>query len=372
MVWETRAVSSQRAEFVSLARQEGANISELCRRFEISRPTAYKWVRRFEEEGAAGLEDRSHRPQRSPRQTAPETEEAIVGLRTRHPHWGGRKLRRLLQRDGVAPLPAASTVTRVLHRRGLITPSPSHHKPWERFEAAAPNLLWQMDFKGPLQLTDGPVYLLASLDDHSRYATMLRACPDQRAETVREALTATFRRYGLPREFLVDNGAPWGSDQDHPHTVLTAWLLQLGVDVSHGRPYHPQTQGKVERFNGTLEAELLRDLAFADRTTIQPILDGFRLLYNSERPHQALGYATPLSRYRPSLRRFTDDPGPITYEPGDEVRIVQAGGWFTFEGRAYHVSKAFRGYPIALRRSPDSGYGVYFCHKLIGTIEVGS
>ena len=144
------------------------------------------------------------------------------------------------------------------------------------------------------------------LDDHSRFSILLQACANERTETVRECLTAAFRLYGLPVRMLMDNGSPWGNDANHPRTPLTVWLMRLGIQVSHGRPYHPQTQGKEERFHRTLNVELLQGRRFADWATCQAAFDRWRGVYNTERPHQALDLATPISRYTPSPRSFPE------------------------------------------------------------------
>ena len=149
MPWREVTVMSERKEFVTLAMVEGANISRLCRRFGISRKTGYKWIRRYLEEGEPALVDRSRRPKRSPRRTSPWVEEAVLKLRGKHPAWGGRKLQDRLKVRGVNGVPAISTVTDILRRHGLIDEEQSvRHKAWRRFEAGAPNDLWQMDFKG--------------------------------------------------------------------------------------------------------------------------------------------------------------------------------------------------------------------------------
>ena len=258
-MWSEKTVVDQRREFTWFASQEGANMTELCRRYEVSRTTGYEWLARFVREGPPGLVDRSRRPHHSPRRTPEAMEGRVLALRDAHPHWGGRKLRRLLLNEGVDGVPAPSTITRVLERHGRLDgEAGGGRSPWQRFEHEAPNDLWQMDFKGPLRLLKGTAHILTVLDDHSRFLVLLEGCADQRGTTVQEALTGAFRQYGLPARILTDNGSPWGSDRDHPYTPLTVWLLRLGVGVSHGRPYHPQTQGKAERFHGTLEVELLR------------------------------------------------------------------------------------------------------------------
>src|SRR5205807_4484324 len=163
---------------------------------------------------------------------------------------------------------------------------------FERFERAAPNELWQMDYKGHFATRAGRCHPLTVVDDHSRYAVGLRACGDERGGTVQAELTAIFRQYGLPERMLMDNGSPWGSDALHRHTWLTVWLLELGVAVSHGRPYHPQTQGKDERFHRTLTAEVIGRRAFADLAECQRRFDAWRVVYNTQgRPKLGRAFA---------------------------------------------------------------------------------
>ena len=185
-----------------------------------------------------------------------------------------------------------------------------------------------MDFKGhfPL-LAGGRCHPLTLLDDHSRFCLGLEACTNERYRTVQAHLTQLFTRYGLPRTILADNGPPWGAGTTPPvHTALTSWLLRLGVRVIHGRPYHPQTQGKEERFHRTLQAEVLRDRTFLDLATCQAHFTHWRTVYNCERPHEALGDQPPVSRYQPSPRPFPAELPPIEYAPGTTVRQVQDKG----------------------------------------------
>src|SRR5579863_5196204 len=166
----------RRREFVMLFEQEGANRRELCRRFGVSPSTGYELARRYRAAGEAGLADRSRRPHRSPARTAAAMETAVLDLREEHPSWGGRKLRHRLEVLGHAGVPSASTVTAILHRHGKIEPAESaKRQAHERFERAAPNELWQMDYKGHFALSHGRCHPLTVLDDHSRYALGVRA-----------------------------------------------------------------------------------------------------------------------------------------------------------------------------------------------------
>jgi hypothetical protein len=209
------------------------------------------------------------------------------------------------------------------------------------------------------------------LDDHSRFNLCLAACSNERAETVRDQLTGVMERYGLPERMLMDNGSPWGSEAAHPHTHLTAWLIRLGVTVLHGRPYHPQTQGKEERFHRTLGVEVLaRRPAWQSLAEVQDAFDAWRAVYNLQRPHEALGDAPPVSRYQPSLRPLPLSLPPIEYAPGDLVRKVQQKGLIHFRGQELLVSRAFIGEPVALRPVGDGVWDVYYCQQRVGHVDL--
>ena len=205
------------------------------------------------------------------------------------------------------------------------------------------------------------------LDDHSRYALGLQACPDEKGITVQQRLILFFRRYGLPDKILVDNGSPWGSDRDHPFTLLKVWLMRQGIRVLHSRAYHPQTLGKDERFHRTLWAEVSQYCVGLDLEACQGRFERWRDMDNFERPHEALGMATAASRYTPSASSFQESLAPIEYSPGDEVKKVQQGGKISYRNREYSLPKAFCGQYAALRPTPQDGLmDVYFCdHKIM-------
>ena len=372
MPWKEVTRMSLRLEFVTLARKEGSYLTEICRRFGISRKIGYKWLERYDLEGIMGLQDRSRRPQTSPRRTPDPMEEAVLAVRQEHDTWGGRKIKARLQTLGWQDVPAASTITEILRRHGCIDLEESgKHKAWNRFEAEAPNALWQMDFKGHFEAAEGRCHPLTVLDDHSRYALCLQACPDEKEITVRQRLILVFRRYGVPEKILVDNGSPWGSDGEHPFTLLTVWLMRQGIQVLHSRAYHPQTLGKDERFHRTLRAEVSQYCAGLNLEVCQERFEGWREVYNFERPHEALEMATPASRYTPSARSFQESLTPIEYSPGDQVRKVQQGGKISYRNREYALPKAFYGQYVALRPTPQDGVmDVFFCNQKIMHVDL--
>lgn len=372
MPWRECTCMAEREDFITLALAEGANVSALCRAFGVSRKTAYKWLQRAQE-GPDGLEERSRRPLRSPRRTAPELEALVCELRRKYETWGGRKLHHRLRNQGYGQVPAPSTITDILARNGLLGADRRERRDYQRFEAGAPNDLWQMDFKGHFATAAARCHPLTTLDDHSRFNILLKACEDERAETVKLHLTGAFQAYGLPGRMLMDNGAPWGYDLQHQHTGLTAWLIRLGITVGHGRPYHPQTQGKEERFHRTLKADvIMRRPNWAGLVEVQLAFDSWRELYNHERPHEAVGNQPPASRYRPSPRPYPRVLPAVQYEHGAEVRKVQDKGEISFRGQTYRVGRAFVGQPVALRASDDAVWDVYYCHQRIARLDISS
>jgi putative transposase len=279
------SIVEQRREFVRLAMLEGANRRELCRRFGIHPDTGYKWLRRWTA-GEEALVDRSRRPQASPNRCSAAIEALVLGVRDAHPAWGARRIARCLERAGVTP-PAVSTVHAILDRHGRVVAPPGGSKAWQCFEKDAPNLLWQMDFKGWIGLGEGArCHPLTVVDDHSCYVPCLAACADERGPMVRSHLETTFRRYGLPDAIFVDNGNPWGAPSGESWTRLGVWLLKLGIELLHSRPYHPQSRGKNERFHRTLKAEVFALARFRSLLEVQHALDRWREVYNFERPRQ--------------------------------------------------------------------------------------
>ncbi len=311
------------------------------------------------------------RPRRSPRRSKPELEQQALDIRDQT-GWGARKIKWSLETTGQGPV-AKSTVHSILRRHGRVPPPPDRVAGcFQRFEHERPNQLWQMDFKGHFQLGNRErCHPLTVLDDHSRYSLCLKACRNEQTGTVQEQLTATFRRYGLPERMLMDNGSPWGHDREHQHTPLTIWLLRLGIAVTHSRPYHPQTQGKDERFHRTLKVELLAQRTFADFECIQIGFDRWRHRYNHQRPHEALDMAVPGSRYQVSQRSFPEQLPLLEYDAPDQVRKVQTDGKIFFRNREFRVGKAFRGNPVAVRPTTADGiYDVHFATHKISTIDL--
>ena len=379
MPFNHKTVMEQRLELVLQAAQEEANISELSKRYGISRRVCYKWLDRYRRYGQDGLTDQSRRPSTSPLRTDMAVEQQVILLRRQNPEWGARKLRAILQREGYTPVPSASTIGMILLRSGLIDPERSKQcTPAQRFEYERPNQLWQMDFKGDFPLLDrSSCHPLTITDDHSRFNLCLAACASQRHSTVKDQLITVFRRYGMPEMILTDNGSPWGvtgnltQDGLVPLSALEAWLLRLGVRVIHGRPYHPQTQGKEERFHRTLKTELLQYEQFRNLSHCQQRFDYWRDRYNLYRPHQAIGLKVPAQLYTHSTKTFPEVLPALEYGPFDMVRKVNDKGLIAIKGKTFKVGRGLTGQWVAARQTQQPNLmEIYFGNQKIKDIFI--
>lgn len=369
MPWKVASPMSLREELIARA-QQGESVAVLARAYGVSRKTAYKWIHRDDDNDPNGLTDRSRRPHTTPTRTDPAIEAAVVAVRGAHPTWGGRKIHHHLLAQGQASVPAPSTITDILHRHRLIHPV-QPPATFTRFVADAPNDLWQMDFKGWHPSRTGRIYPLTVLDDHSRFLFPITCLPDERGAPVRRALTAIFQQYGLPWVLLCDNGKPWGASGSGGITKLEVWCMQLDIRMIHGRIMHPQTQGKLERLHRTLKAEVFAPHTYEDLARAHLACDRFRKTYNLERPHEMLDYATPVSRYTASPRRFPAVlPTPV-YADDVAVRRVSAKGTIRFQNRQLPISEGLAGHEVGLRPTPvDGTFEVLFHQHVVRVIAL--
>jgi transposase InsO family protein len=362
----------RKLEFVRLALQDGANVRELCRRFGVSPTLGYRLLSRYRAQGAAGLEERSRRPASSPRRTEAGLEAAVLEVRAAHPAWGGRKISAVLKRRGLAA-PSPSTVTQILRRHGVeLGVFGGGQQAFTRFEHAAPNDLWQMDFKGHVAMRSGRLHPLTVLDDHSRFCLVLGACANEQTQTVRAWLTEAFERYGLPWRMTMDNGPPWGNGPGEPFTPLGVWLMEQDIRVGHSRPYHPQTQGKDERFHRSLKAEVLSAPPFESLDQAARRLSQWRDVYNTERPHEGIGLLTPIERYAASPRPYSPTVEPFDYGSDDRlISVPRTDNRIRFQNRSWRVPKAFVGKMVAIRPTQTDGlYDVVFRTHQVAVIDL--
>jgi len=350
MPWKGKTMEEQRKEFVQRVQNREKNKSALCREYGISRPTGDKWLKRYQR--GEDMFDKSKSPFHTPNKTSSEIEKAVVDLRAKHPAIGAKKLKRMLENEGKYA-PAYSTINAILHRNGLITKEASAAAtPHIRFEKDLPNEMWQADFKGHFAINNGNrCHPLTIVDDHSRFCICADAKDNERYEGTKESFLGVFERHGLPDMLLCDNGNPWGTVQSVGYTKFEVWLMDLGILTIHGRIRHPQTQGKEERFNGTLLRERIKYRNYEDLCHAQRDFDEYRYFYNHLRPHHALNLEVPASRYCNSFRLLPQHIYEWVYGPDIIVRQIKKSGYLTFEGQGYFLSEAFGEKTVGLRRT---------------------
>jgi transposase InsO family protein len=356
MPFKGETVEMNRENFVKEAEAKANTIAALCRKYGISRPTGYLWLGRYR--NGEAMRDRSRRPFHTANKTPEETEAAIVAMRRKEPAVGAVKIKRMMENKDCAVIPSASTINAILQRNKLISKEASEAAtPHKRFEKDAPNEMWQCDFKGHYGLGDGSrCHPLAVLDDHSRFCVCADAKENEQHDGVKESFIRTFLTYGLPNILLCDNGNPWGASQSGGITKFEVWLMELGILPIHIRPRHPQTQGKIERFNGSFKKERLNFYTPADMRDAQRQRLEYRDFYNNERPHHALSLDTPAQRYAPSDRLYTDKLTQWDYEDGVELRRIKSSGYLTYKGLGYFLSESFGGLTVAVKPSSVDGF----------------
>jgi putative transposase len=372
MPWVARSIVEERYRFVEVVESGEYSVTEACRVFGISRPTGYKWLRRYAEEGWEGLRDRSRAPHSCPHRTSERAEREILEAWSVHSDWGPKKLRRWwLRRHRGAEWPAASTVGVVLERNGRTRKrrrraSVSPHPGRPRVEAGGPNELWTSDFKGEFRTRDGRwCYPLTVADQSSRYLLGCRALPSTGMIGVRPTLERIFAEYGLPRAILTDNGPPFASAAGLGRlSRLSVWWIRLGIVPLLIEPGHPEQNGRHERMHRTLKLRL-RPAAASCRGQ-QRIFDRFRAEFNDERPHEGLGGRTPADVYRASPRPFPRQLPPLEYASDWEVRRVCGNGCMKWHDEFVFISRVLIGEYIGLRETGDGIWSVSFGPRLLG------
>jgi putative transposase len=364
-----------RIQFVADYLTGGFTMTELCRRYGVSRPTGYQLVHRYDTQGEQGLTPRSRCPLTHPQATPPEIVRDILQLRERHPHWGPRTLLdRLRRRAPDVAWPAASTVGALLQAHGLIRPRRRAQAipaaPRGPVPAEAPNAEWSIDFKGQFPTRDGVLcYPLTVMDRFSRYLLACRALAAPRSALTRAVLETLFREFGLPDRIRSDNGVPFAG----PTTLarlsrLSVWFIRLGITPELIHPGCPAQNGRHERMHRTLKQYTARPPA-RTRAAQQRRFAQFRAEYNDERPHAALNGLTPTMLYVPSHRLLPPYLPEVTYPGHFEWRRVKSNGCLTWRSREIIVTTVLIGEPVGLEEIADGVWAVYFGPVRLGTFD---
>ena len=364
MPWKDKTVEELRKEFVEAAKTS-KNFSSLCREFGISRKTGYKWVERNNQ--SCSMSDRSHAPLHIPGRTSCEVENAILQVRSDNPEWGAKTILKVLENNGHTDLPCIRTANNILQRNGCISETESQkRKEFLRFQREHCNELWQIDFKGDFPLLDGTrCYPLDVIDDCSRYC--LGIYPKNNTIGVTQSMELIFREYGLPKAILSDNGGQFAGFKGG-YTQFERWLMDLDILPIHGRPLHPQTQGKIERFHRTMKNELLKRNAFIDLADADKHLKEWRVKYNEVRPHEAIDMRCPADIYIPSERKYPDKIKPYEYSGMHRILKVNYKGYLRFDSKVFYLSETMIGAELELRL--DGGPFASLCYRNYKIAEV--
>jgi transposase InsO family protein len=367
MPWKERTVSEQRLVLVHRVVELKHPLTEVAREMQVSRKTAYKWVGRYRADPQLSMEDRSRRPHSSPGRTCDTLEARVLSWRDQH-RWGARKIHRLMRHEQAGslettPLPSVRTIATILRRHNRVgdLTRPIEDAATQRFERSAPNQLWQIDHKGAVEIGRQKYCPLVILDDHSRYCLRMEPVAEKTVATAWSILWDLLGEVGLPESILTDNAF----SADRGLSWFDARLVRLNINPIHGRPYHPQTQGKVERFNGTMNRELIHLRARRD------CLDHFRSdgerwrrTYNTLRPHESLGDEPPAARWKPSSRTRPPQLPEVVYPADATLRKVTQVGDVYYRNRRILVGRCMGGDHV---RIEDRGneIAVYYSWKLI-------
>jgi len=366
MAWSEHSIMDSRLIFISACLGKDEPMSELCLRHGISRQTGYKWLGRYQQAGAAGLADLSSARHTLAQAIDPVTARSILAFRERHPTWGPRKLlERLTQDDPETAWPAASTVGDLLRRQGVS--KPRKRQPGEARTTAsltdpsAPNECWAADFKGWFRTGDRVRCEPFTVSDgFSRYLLACQAVAQVTVGQVQPILTRLFQTHGLPRALRTDNGSPFARrDGLGGLTQLSVWLLKLNIWLERIEPGCPQQNGRHERMHRVLN----EDTASPPAATLplqQQRMDAWRVEYNTDRPHEALGMRCPAALYAPSARLYPAMIKDWDYPADHHVRRVIGDGYIRWRDATVYLTGALRGETVGVAQRADGDWAVRF------------
>jgi transposase InsO family protein len=373
MPWREMSPMETRLAFIREWETELFTMTELAAQYGISRKTGYKWLDRYDAEGASGLLDRSRRPHHSPHATDPELVEVLVAQRQRHPLWGAKKLLAIAARQQPhAAWPCRSTVWTQLKARGLVRsrrrrlPLVAGPRPQA---PCAVNEVWTTDFKGQFRTGNGVYcYPLTLRDGFSRFVLRCEALPAPTYDATRRQFERAFAAYGLPQRIRSDNGTPFAGSGLARLSRLNVWWMRLGIVPERIAVGHPEQNGSHEQFHRVLKAATTRPPAASARAQ-QRRFDTFCAEYNHERPHEALAQQTPAMVYRPSARAWASRLPSVDYAGHWEVRRVYGNGCVWWGDRVLFLSNALIGEDVAFEEVGDGLWTLYFASTALARFD---
>jgi transposase InsO family protein len=364
----------ERNELINAWLSREFNISQLSRRFGVSRKTVYKFIKRFEQEGRAGLADISRAPHVQANQTSIAQCKLIIKFKHRFPTWGPVTLKDYLTREYPASnWPAASTIGRILKQAGLVK---RRHKRYgvppftaPLAHADAPNKVWSADFKGQFKLGNDKVcYPLTLTDNHSRYLLACKGLYGIRLSGVQPVYERLFREYGLPDAIRTDNGYPFSQVCLGGLSPLAIWLVKLGIVPERIDKGCPQQNGRHERMHRTLKEAVISPAA-KNLSAQQRAFNRFQHQYNELRPHRSLLGKTPSSHYSASERHYPSTLPEPEYHSEWEIRKVKCAGQLKLHGQPIYISRQLIGEYVGLRPLENHQWQLYFYKHPLGIVD---
>lgn len=375
MPWKVASMASEKQKFIILYLSGKFTKTELCKGFGISRPTGDAILKKFEEEGWEALAVRSRKHIDHPFKTADDIEDAIVGERKKHTHWGGKKIHRLLERDydfGDEHIPSITTVNNILKREGLVLARQRVRRHLENrhpvYDPDYPNQIQSADFKGKFPMGNREYCNpLTIADTKTRYLFAIQALERPDTEHCKPIFDKVFREYGLPEYLHTDNGAPFGNANSlRRMTQFSVWIIDVGVTPVYSDPAHPEQNGRHERMHRDLKAEATRPAA-ANRRAQQKKFDKYIVEYNTVRPHEALGMKTPAEEYVKSAREYQGVITPWDYSKEQRTKLVTVNGavrWDT--NHLVMISTALSGRYVGFEEAGDGIWRIWYRHVALG------
>jgi putative transposase len=371
MGWMETDALKERERFVFDALHGSWTMTELCLRYGVSRKTGYKWMARFEEGGWAALEDQPRIARNCPHRVSDEVRSLLLEVKERFPTWGARKVLQYVQRRyQVERWPVESTVQNLFARHGLVTHRRRRRRPAHpgkpRARAKQANDVWTADFKGQFRLKNGELcYPLTVADLHSRYVLECRALPSTKGAPVKQAFERLFKKVGMPKVILTDNGVPFASQAVEGLSELNVWWMKLDIEHVRTEPGKPQQNGRHERMHRTLKAETTKPPA-SNMKAQQAKFNAWKTTYNYERPHEGINNDVPNDHWQPSERGFPEHLFEPDYPDHFEVRKVSDNGQFRFQCEHLFIAGPLRGEFIGLEEVDDGLWEILYFERSLG------
>jgi len=375
MPWKVINQMDLKIQFVNDWNNEYFSITDLSQKYGISRPTIYKWLKRYEQYGIEGLKEQSRAPKHCPYRTSKKILDLVIQEKLKNRKRGPRKVRAQLKRKHAElEFPAVSTIAYWLKKEGLVERRKKrlHVPPYAQpfCECDAPNDVWSIDYKGQFYMKNGHVcYPLTLSDNFSRFLLGCQALEGPRYVPTRLCLESIFREYGLPGAIRCDNGTPFAGRCVGGLSRLMIWWILLGIIPERIGKGCPQENGRHERMHRTLKSDALNPVA-RNLKEQQKAFDIFRHDYNNDRPHESLNDQMPSDYYKKSNRPYVECPHPPDYGHDYLVRNVRHSGEIKFMGRMFFITELLAGQTVGLKEIADGLWQIQFSFYALGSVDL--